>query len=221
MIYIYKEMNQFTKKDYNANQILLSAERRIESEHFAFYENKKQSMLAYLLLRYALFRECGSYSEPKISKADSGKPYLPDQEGVYINLSHCNAGVMCGVSKYEIGVDIQEYVHYEENDFRSVLTQKERTVIDSRSSDAEFTKIWTLKESYGKYTGEGITYSLDRMDFSGIDAKWSRRYGHLFSAECCEKTANAACTEEELKRINVSYDELMEVLKILRHFNNC
>ena len=209
MIYIYTDMEQFSENDYIKCQKLLSADRLRENEHFAFYENRKQSMLAYLLLRYALLVEYGIYSQPQLRKDGNGKPYLKSMEWIHINLSHCCKGIMCGVSKHEIGVDIQEHVPYDETDFRSVLTPSE---IKAINSDAEFAKIWTLKECYGKYTGEGITYSLDSMDFSDIGTEWCKRHGHLFSSECTSETADSVCADEVMERITVSHGMLLKAM---------
>ena len=101
-----------------------------------------------------------------------GKPYLREQP-FFFNLSHSGEYVVCALSDCEIGVDIQ----YQRAQDSSRLAERffhirEKELLEQAGTKEEyrdlFYKLWTMKEAYGKMTGEGITAVIG-MDFSGIN----------------------------------------------------
>lgn len=95
----------------------------------------------------------------------SGKPYLRDYPLYYFNLSHSGEYVVCVISDREIGVDIQEH---RRGDVEKIAARYFSTeeILRLESCDPEqkvqaFFDLWAAKEAYGKYTGGGITESLE------------------------------------------------------------
>lgn len=117
-------------------------------------------MLAFILLRVALLTEYNFCEMPLFEVRTSGKPYLKNKPEVFFNLSHCKKGVACAVSDCEVGVDIQDYVDYKESTALYFMSREEQLQAKAQNPRAEFTRLWTLKESYGKYTGMGICYNM-------------------------------------------------------------
>lgn len=71
----------------------------------------------------------GIYSE-KYRKIDSNdKPYLPGHPGIHFNLSHCEKAVFCGISKYPIGVDIQDTITDAERLAHIICTPREQELM--------------------------------------------------------------------------------------------
>lgn len=103
-----------------------------------------------------------------------GKPYLKNYP-IYFNLSHSGDYVVCAVSEQEVGVDIQE--HRKENVERLAkrfFSPRETDVLRAckpEEREALFFDLWAKKEAYGKYTGKGITDSIeeDMLEMTGID----------------------------------------------------
>ena len=91
---------------------------------------------------------------PKFRKAASGKPFFPETHMPFFNLSHSGNFVGCAVHDQEIGLDIQEITEPRDSLIRRVCTQDE---LASLKSSQDFCRIWTMKESAVKLTGEGIT----------------------------------------------------------------
>lgn len=77
---------------------------------------------------------------------EEGKKPRFDCEDVFFNLSHSHGVIMLGISHTPIGVDIEKIrsVDFEKFDF-----------VEAKDED-EFFERWTERESYLKFTGEGL-----------------------------------------------------------------
>ncbi len=93
---------------------------------------------------------------------EKGKPYVRDG-GFFFNLSHSGTYALGIFSRREVGCDIQKvgkakdrlsqrFFHPGEVSFLEGLSQEER--------DRAFYRLWALKESYIKASGEGLSCPL-------------------------------------------------------------
>ena len=151
---------------------------------------KKVSLGAGLLLQYAVQEyelknsqvvRCMQISEilNKLSQpqeftytyGQNGKPYFTNLP-ICFNLSHSGDYVLCVVSDTEVGAAIQQmndidYWKTAERFFQS----EEISMMRKLSTEAEqkrcFYRLWTRKEAYGKFTGDGVAkaLSVDMADF--------------------------------------------------------
>jgi 4'-phosphopantetheinyl transferase len=126
-------------------------------------KNRKESLGAGLLLLEVLKKH-------KISMGDliykgNGKP---DIEDICFNLSHSGDMVVCAISEKQIGVDIEQIEDIKENIARRFFTKYENQYLNQYKEERkrnEFFRLWTMKESYMKYTGEGMKLALDKFEF--------------------------------------------------------
>ncbi len=81
----------------------------------------------------------------EIIREDGKKPRF-DCDEVFFNLSHSHGVVMLGISHAPIGVDIEKIrpIDFKKFDFISA------------EDEEEFFEKWTERESYLKFTGEGL-----------------------------------------------------------------
>lgn len=95
----------------------------------------------------------------------NGKPYFKEYP-IYFNLSHSGEFVICVVSEKEVGVDIQEHRGGNmERIAKRYFTVEEKKTLDECEPAGRpqmFFDLWAAKEAYGKYTGGGITESLEQ-----------------------------------------------------------
>lgn len=97
----------------------------------------------------------------RILRDANGKPYQDTVRGWYFNCSHSNMLVACGVAKQEIGVDIQKEVTNTRAGKKLYSPEEEKEAEESGAEEiAYFTRLWAKKESYLKYTGEGLRREL-------------------------------------------------------------
>lgn len=120
---------------------------------------------SFLLLQKALEEEYGIGKNISFIYNETGKPSLVEKPDIYFNLSHCTKGVVCAISEFSVGVDIQDYVSYSKKLAQHIMTIQEIKDIEAANNcDRLFTQLWSMKEAYCKMTGTGITDGLKKIE---------------------------------------------------------
>jgi len=124
------------------------------------------SLAGYGLLYYGLAQYYGIDNKLAVGENQMGKPYLINHPNIHFNISHSQNFVVCAISDQQIGVDI-EVERMVSNDLaQRIMTKTELEQFNLMGNSVSyFFKIWTLKESYMKYTGEGLNMSFKSMNF--------------------------------------------------------
>lgn len=185
---------------------LLSKMRREKTDRYIFDKDKLLSVTAFILLRYVLFKEYNITGVPEFVIARGGKPSLKDYD-ICFNISHSSNVVLCGTGTYAIGVDVQDYTEVSIDIGESVISDSERDFLGDKRA---FSRLWTLKEAYGKFIGSGIIYDYRDTDFSEIissDEVQSCNELKIYSREF-EKYAVSACCEDNIRLIRVEKVQL-------------
>lgn len=150
---------------------LLSCVREVRREQIGRMRRKEdrwRALGAELLLMHALYEH--GIRDFSVSRGTYGKPYLSNTCGLFFNLSHSGDYAMCALSDCEIGCDVERI------DPRIDLAIAERFfdpsesewifLGESREEQADrFFRLWTLKESLMKATGEGFSRSPRSFSF--------------------------------------------------------
>ena len=142
-----------------------SPERREKVRRFRFPKDRRLSLGAELLLRKAL-QELGiTRRELSYTYGENGKPFLSGLPGLHFNLSHSGERVMCAVSGGEAGCDIEQIRDVDLKIARRYFFYGEYERIAAAATEEErcdlFFRYWTLKESFMKVTGRGLSLPLD------------------------------------------------------------
>ena len=106
---------------------------------------------------------------------EQGKPQIVNFPKKF-NLSHSGDYVVCGVSNGEVGVDIQKWVPYKERTAERFFAKEEWKLLQEKDEQERtelFYRLWSRKEAYGKYTGQGIGSAVGE-DFSN-EQKWQEK----------------------------------------------
>lgn len=95
-----------------------------------------------------------------------GKPYLPGGEARF-NLTHCRGLAACAVGQIECGVDAEPLGREPGAALRRVCAPAERLFVESAPDPGfAFFRLWTLKESFVKAIGTGLSYPLQDAAFT-------------------------------------------------------
>ena len=122
----------------------------------------KENYTSENLLKYAL-KDYANIDKYEIVYNEYGKPYLKNID-IYFNISNSKNVSVCVISNREVGIDIQ-YKTYKESLKNKVFNNKEQELLDkSIEKESVFTKMWTIKESYVKMKGIGLSYGLNNVD---------------------------------------------------------
>ena len=131
----------------------------------------KLSLYAELLIRCQICKQLFiSNQEIIFDKTNSGKPYLHGYSNFYFNISHTRTAIVVALSDQEIGVDIEKIKQANfEITCRFFTELEQKYVLDSHDKDKAFYEIWTKKEAYLKYMGNGL-----KMPLTSFDVKQSK-----------------------------------------------
>lgn len=186
----------------------ISAARKLKVDRFRFDNDKKRSLLGETLIAYALQYQYGiSREEISFRFNEFGKPELEGRADIFFNLSHSGDWVVCAVGDIPVGIDVEIIKAMNESVCKKVLTAKEYEFYSNirEKRDEWFYERWTLKESYVKAIGIGLSMSFDRIEFSSdgtgnirVDCDGKRDLGYTFvSTHIGAKHMLAVCVKEE------------------------
>ena len=120
-------------------------------------------------------------SRLNFTKGPHGKPYLEGHPDFCFNVSHSLNTCAVAFGSTPVGIDIEYLRKVNLNISRRFFTDEERRLI---ATDEDFFIIWTKKESYIKYTGDGLSKPLTSFSTAGIKSIKSFRKGDLFISLC-------------------------------------
>lgn len=177
-------------------------------EHFVFTQGKspserKESLAAKLLLHRVLTQK--GLKAYKVFYPENEKPRLDGE--LSFNISHSGDFVALALSPYPVGCDIQQIRPYNPKVAKRNYCPEERAMIEAEENkDNAFIRLWALKESILKFTGEGISGGLDCFDFSPFSSESFSAFGCNFFVTQYENTYLALCHKaEEYKIIKTKF----------------
>lgn len=134
---------------------------------------KHHSRTGMILLEEILKQAYGiilAQEENPIERTEYGKPFLVNHPDIYFNITHSKEYVMCIAGKNPVGIDLQ-YIKKNnvERLAKRCLTQEEWEEFEkTEEKERLFCRFWTKKESYLKYTGEGIRKELRTLRYEDV-----------------------------------------------------
>ncbi|MGI6787406.1 MAG: 4'-phosphopantetheinyl transferase family protein [Acholeplasmataceae bacterium] len=124
-------------------------------------KRRRESFSSLRLLKI-LLNEKG-VQEFDIKRDLSGKPYL-DNLNIYFNMSHSEEYSTCVISSVEVGIDIEKISSKARNIAKRFLNFEEyKNHQNNEYNDEKLTTLWTIKESYTKLIGRGLTKSFKQL----------------------------------------------------------
>lgn len=166
-IKIYSVNTEFLNNDaaYREAFDSLPAERQKLAQSFVMRRDRNLSVGAGLLIARGLSELGLDAKQTRCCRTESGKPYLADYPQIHFNVSHSDKMALAVFGDTPVGCDIEaigapdmavaeKFFCGEEYDYINAAADK--------SEQAErFFRLWTLKESYIKATGRGLSQPLN------------------------------------------------------------
>ena len=194
----------FTDTDFDMGEVLKKLPRfRLERvQHIKNREQKKQSVLSSLLLRYAFLDAFGvDVFDFEVVYTEKGKPRFLEKDNLYFNLAHTNGAAVCIVSDTECGIDVEQACR------KISEAVQERFLGKVYSSSKEAICEWVKKESYGKFTGEGLICDVQEKEvqFGFFDV--SDDVGNSYKGCICKRTF-VTPLKTQIKTLSEIFDKL-------------
>lgn len=157
--------------------------RQKKVDSYRLLKDKFLSLGAGVLLERGL-RNLG-IADFSFSFGEHGKPYLADNSSVFFSLSHSGTLAACVFYHKEIGLDIQKIKSVSEKLIKKVTTQTEYDYLmscDEEKRKTLFFRLWAAKESYLKYRGTGLSFSLKKLEVTFGETLTMKQEGNAVSA---------------------------------------
>lgn len=149
---------------YAAAYRLASPARREKTDRYRFLKDKCLSLGAFLLLRHACNTFGFSLENEVITAGDWEKPYFQSGRAEF-SLSHSGERVMCALCDLPVGCDVQQEGPAETDIAKRFFHPEEYAALCACGTEEAkkelFYRFWTLKESFIKCIGRGLSQPLD------------------------------------------------------------
>lgn len=158
----FKKENRYLMNKYTMKSI--ADERRERMNLIKNKEQKDDFFMAELITLDILENEYDIH-KPDISGKAGEKPRVNNNK-LYFNRSYADENMVIVFDEHgEIGVDCEKILPMDRQVMEFFFTKEEKEyVINSEKKNLAFTKIWTRKESYMKYKGEGLNFQFNLLN---------------------------------------------------------
>lgn len=172
-VYAVNLAGTLDNETYNRLLLHVSAEKRARIPRFYRQEDRIRGLMADILARSIIIRKTGMANHDiEFYTNDYGKPFLKNRDDLHFNLSHSGSWVVCAVDKHPIGVDVERIQSIDLDISKNYFSPDEhQDLLAMEDKYSYFFTLWSLKESYIKIVGKGLSLPLNSFSirFSGSD----------------------------------------------------
>lgn len=145
----------------------------------------EQSAAAELAICAAMKNSGRPFAPPDYAYKESGQPTI--QNG-HISISHTEGYAACAISRQPVGIDVEREHTFSKAAAKRILSPQEELLRESANADELLSRIWTVKESFLKMTGEGIPGEMRTLELiaagDGSSDVWTIKRGTEPEAGC-------------------------------------
>jgi 4'-phosphopantetheinyl transferase len=171
MVYINDEIG---KLDLQQALDSISPQRRQQALKYKFEQGQRLCVAAYLLLKQALREQEGITENPVFDYGPHGKPFIVGHPELHFSLSHCKEAAVCVLSRQPVGIDVESVGRYRDSVANYAMSDAELQQIQQATDpEVEFVRLWTMKESFLKLTGEGINDHMKDVLSAAADYRFT------------------------------------------------
>jgi len=179
-VHIWLAFESEVPVDTGRFEALLSVEERTRCARFRTEQLQRQYLLARALQRIVLSRYAPEVppGEWQFAKGEHDKPALAAPlaaHGLHFNLTHTAGLVAFAVARAPLGVDVENFALRDPplEVARNYFTTHEADALEAlpiHAQRARFFALWTLKESWLKADGRGLSAGLENAEFDLDDS---------------------------------------------------
>ena len=151
----------------------LSPYRKEKTDKMRMRKDKNLSLAVGIIIDTYLKRINMNEKDMHYSSEEYGKPYFENLKNLHFNASHSGEIALCAFSDNEVGCDIEIISKsntdlakrfFARGEYEFIISTNEKCNDKYSQQTERFYRIWTLKESFLKLTGEGISNGLDTFE---------------------------------------------------------
>lgn len=200
-VYFFNVKELCDPEKYEKALSYLSSERLKKLEALKLPDDRARCAAAGYLLWRSLDTFGINAAQAEYHFGEFGKPYLSSGD-IFFSLSHAGDAAMCAVSdKAEVGCDV-EYKVTPKIAPRFFTPSELEVFQTSPSPDNTFLRIWTLKESFIKHSGKGLSTPLSSFEIILRTPPHCPAFPDLNFAEfeLSDGYRGAVCTKDEINK---------------------
>lgn len=202
----------------------VSERKRERIQRFYRFEDIQRTLLGDILVRYSVCKRLAIRNKELVfGTGKYEKPFLLYPNRIHFNISHSEDCVVCAIDDEPLGIDIEIEKPIDLKIAEQFFSKDEYIAIQSQPQEARqkyFYLLWTLKESYIKAEGKGLSIPLDSftISFDGNRISLKSDYEFIkhsfYQYELFGKYIMSICTNNKiLKLTNVSFSQIYEEIK--------
>lgn len=125
-------------------------------------------------LLYKGIKEIYNEAEPEkwsVEKTEQGKPFFPEKPEYNFNISHSGEHCAIMISDSICGADIEEIRPFPQRVIKRICTHEEQnylSLLPEKEQETAKWMLWTLKESYVKAIGNGLSFGMKNISFKNL-----------------------------------------------------
>ena len=187
--------------------------------------SKLQTVAGELLARYSVGQFLGKADqEISLVFGEKGKPHIANLKNIHFNISHSGQYVVCAVAQDEIGIDVERVRKVNLRIAERFFSEPEINDLMARNEEDRmqyFITLWTIKESYLKAIGRGLTQHLNSFTICKNDDSYlltGNQEAEGFGIETHELSTDymmAVCAPLPYSPCNINHVSLEDIIKTL------
>ena len=165
-------------KDKYKKEITIEENNKINT--YLKIEDRQRAFIEILLMKYLINKVFNVKIEDIVIDYNKfGKPYLKNNLNYKFNISHSNELIVIGMDfENEIGIDVEFKKNINLDSYIKILKSNEIMKLNTREDKLDgFYEIWTIKESFFKEEGRGLSIIDDDyyIDYDNCNIKYKNK----------------------------------------------
>lgn len=177
-IYVIKNSASISDETFRLLFRTLSPDRQAYVSKFRRASDYQRSVLGDALVKRMIQDRLGrEKTDIEIIKNAYGKPYLKNYDHLHFNVSHSGDWIVGAVGNKPVGIDVEKIGTVNMDIAKRFFHPTEYNALMAccciSAQLSLFYDLWTLKESYIKAVGKGLSLPLDSFVLVQQDGEWA------------------------------------------------